>query len=118
MMTDKRSNIDPLSGIMRKSRLEMPFSDFDETVMQRIRKGAIQKQTASREYKLSFIFFLLGIVSGLTAYAFLQKAQYSFFDIPPETIVLIFQIGFVVVFLIQFEKNLHMLDRWRKRIRA
>ena len=102
-----------LSQLMRKAKLEMPFSDFEETVMLIINRETGRKQVLSRDRKLSFFFFLLGTGLGLVINSLLQRAQYTFLDMPPATTILLFQLAFVLLFLVQLEKNLHLMERWK-----
>lgn len=116
-MDDMNVNKDPLKEMMKKSILKMPFSDFEATVMHRIRNEKSQKSTLSRDLKLSFLFFILGTAAGLTVYSILQNTAYPFLGIPSDTSLLIFLTGFVLLFLFQLEKNLHLIRLWRKQQR-
>ncbi len=115
-MADTNSNTQQLSQLMKRTKLTMPFSDFEETVMHRIQLEANYKKVLTRDRKLSFLFFILGTVLGLTINSFLQKAQYTFLAIPPDTMLLIFQVAFVLIFLFQLEKNLHFIKKWKQQL--
>ncbi len=104
-----------LSQLMRKAKLEMPFSDFEETVMLRINRETARKPVLSRDRKLSIFFFLLGTCFGLIINSLLQRAQYTFLDMPPATTILLFQVVFVLLFLVQLERNLHLMERWKNQ---
>lgn len=114
-MTVIDSHNDGLSQIMKKATLEMPFSDFEEIVMLRISKETIYKNVLSRDRKFSFIFFVLGTGLGLIINSILQKTRYSFLDSPPDITLLIFQAGFVLIFLVQLENNLHLIEKRKKQ---
>lgn len=114
-MQDQTNNERILSELMQKSRLEMPFSDFEETVMLRIEKLSFQEETVLRDRKLSFIFFMLGTCLGLILNFILQNLRYRFLNIPSETILLVFQAGFVLLFLIQLDRNLSLIKHWIKK---
>jgi hypothetical protein len=113
-MQDRDYNDRHLSQLMQKSRLEMPFSDFEETVMLRIQKETVQEQIVSRDRKLSFIFFISGTCLGLILNFILQQVHSTFLNIPSDTILLVFQTGFVLLFLIQLDRNLPLLKQWKK----
>jgi hypothetical protein len=51
-----------LSGSSR----EMPFSDFEEELMSEIGREHEKKNSITRNIKLSWLFFILGLVSGIT----------------------------------------------------
>jgi drug/metabolite transporter (DMT)-like permease len=106
---------DPLSRIMKSSRLEMPFSDFEESVMHRIKQEAMQQQPVSHDRKLSWVFFILGTVFGLIINSLLQNGHYSVPDISSASALLFFQVLFVLVFIIQLEKNLQLAKRWKTK---
>ena len=63
-MPDMGSNDKLLSSIMQKSKLTMPFSDFEDKVMQRITKETIRKGAVLKNIKLSSLFFLLPELPG------------------------------------------------------
>jgi hypothetical protein len=113
-MTELRSNNQRLSKLMQKAKLEMPFSDFEETVMHRIHKETSTEQIVSTDRKLSFLFFVLGTIFGFVVNFLLQRSQYTFAHIPPETTLLIFQLGFVFIVLLQLDKYLRLIKK-RKR---
>jgi len=113
-MPDTDSNNQLLSQLMKKSSLKMPFSDFEENTMHRFHKEIRQKQVLSRDRKLAFFFFLLGSTLGLVINSLLQQLRYRFLGISAETILLIFQISFVLLFLTQLENFIKLFVRLKK----
>jgi len=61
--------------IMLKSKLEVPFSDFDDKVMGLIKKRHSQNASISRDLKLSWIFFILGSTFGIAVSIILTQIQ-------------------------------------------
>ena len=61
---DKNSN-DKLKHILSESRLEMPFTDFENRLMTRINKEVQAEKYIDRNIRLSWLFFSLGTVFGL-----------------------------------------------------
>jgi len=114
-MQNNMNNERIISQLMQKSQLEMPFSDFEESVMLRIEKLSAEEKTVSRDRKLSAVFFILGTFFGIILNFILQNAQYRFLNISSGTILLIFQTGFVLVFLIQLDRNFSLIKRWIKK---
>ncbi len=104
-----------LSELMQQSKLEMPFSDFEETTMHRIEQTMVQEVTVSRDRKLSFVFFVLGTCLGLVLNTILQRSEYSFLTLSTGTIVLVFQTGFILLFLIQLDKHSTLIKQWLRR---
>lgn len=100
---------------MQKTKLEMPFSDFEDTVMFRIHKEVLTEQILSRDRKLSFLFFVLGTIFGLIINFLLQRSQYTFPNISPETTLLIFQLGLVLIVLLQLDKYLRLMKKRKKQ---
>jgi hypothetical protein len=96
------------SELMEKSRLEMPFSDFEENTMNRIKTEAKYKRIIFSNAKVSMIFFLLGIGAGLVLNIFLSKSRGNFLGIPTEKVLMPFQLLFVIVILTQLE-NIYRL---------
>jgi len=111
-MEDFHLNNRTFTQIMKKSKLEMPFSDFDEVVMHRIRREANQTEGFSRDIKLSFFFFLLGTSLGLVINFFLQQLLSTFLGISADNVLLIFQLSFVLLFLTQLESLVKLLKKF------
>ena len=101
-------NKNTFSELMKKSRLEMPFSDFEEITMNRIKAEAKYKEVIFSNAKVSLIFFLLGIGAGLVLNTFLSKSGGSYLGIPTEKILMPFQVLFVIIILTQLE-NIYRL---------
>lgn len=89
--------------IMKKSRLEMPFSDFEENVMQRIQREAKNKNIIFNNMRLSLLFFLLGSIFGIFAGDFLTQSMEAIFNIQQEKALLFFQLIYLLFFLNQLD---------------
>ena len=113
-MNDKYPPYHQLSKMIRRAKLEMPFSDFEDIVMERIEKESVQSRVFSRDRRLSMFFFLLGTTLGMVLNSILQKAEYSFLGMSSELTHSLFQFAFVLVFLLILESNLRVLTRIRK----
>ena len=107
-MQDNINNDRLLSQLMQKSKLEMPFGDFEETVMQRIHSEAKQYDLLLHDRKLSFLFFVLGTGFGLVINFILQRSQLTFPGISPQTSLLAFQLLFVLLFLTQLDNSVKL----------
>lgn len=117
-MKDQSKNEVLLSQLMPKSGLEIPFADFEDTVMKRIEKIHVESNPIAHDQKWSFIFFILGTCLGLLLNALLQFTQLGYTIVFADTIILVFQTIFVLFFLSQFEKHLSFIKQWMKRERA
>lgn len=113
-MQDHTENNNHFAKLMQKSMLDMPFTDFDEMVMQRITLEITKQKTLAKDRKLSFLFFILGSCFGLIINTILQRSNFIFLNIPAKTLSLFFQTVFVAFFLFQLEKNLPLIKDWKK----
>lgn len=57
-------NEQKLKELMALSRLQLPFSDFEERMMLRVQQEQQVKRAAERYRKISWLFFVLGAVLG------------------------------------------------------
>ena len=64
---EKNNNHDQyFRELLSGSSREMPFSDFEEELMSEIGREHEKKNSITRNIKLSWLFFFLGMVSGIT----------------------------------------------------
>jgi fatty acid desaturase len=54
-----------LKEILLKSRKEMPFNDFEDELMIEIYKERDRKRYVLKNIKLSWMFFIIGMISGI-----------------------------------------------------
>jgi len=85
--------------IMSKSRLELPFSDFEDNVMLQIEC----QNAVSKELKLSWIFFILGSVFGIILSIFIAQLREPIFGIQPINLTLFFAIIFASTLFTQID---------------
>ena len=100
---DELKKNDDFADLMGKSKLEMPFSDFEDSVMQLIAEKAIKKSNVIKELKLSRVFFIIGSVFGIVISILLSQIDESHFGFNSNVIALIFQITFATLFFTQIE---------------
>lgn len=94
--------------IMSDSKLEMPFPDFEDNVMLHIHKSISSQTGFSKELRLSWIFFLLGSVFGITISLILPHMQGQILGFDPQKVAIIFQIIFVVLLFTQMDTLLRL----------
>ncbi|MEJ7693915.1 hypothetical protein [Daejeonella sp.] len=99
---------DKFSSLMRKGKLEMPFADFEDNTMRRIQAELKYKVSIRRNFRISFIFFVLGTGFGLIINSILSNADEFILGLAPETVLMAFQLIFVLVVLTQSE-NIYRL---------
>lgn len=89
--------------IMSKSRLDMPFSDFEDNVMFQIENKVLKQNTLPKELKLSWIFFVIGSVFGIVFSAILSQLREPFFGIQPINLTILFAILFASILFTQID---------------
>lgn len=102
-MDELENKDDVFIDLMAKSKLDMPFSDFEDSVMQQIEENVIQKSEISKQLRLSKFFFILGSLFGIIISILLSQIQEPIFNISPNVIALVFQITFATLFFTQIE---------------
>lgn len=100
----KKPEKDPIfNELMSKSKLEMPFPDFEDNVMIQIHKQEVYKNALMRNIKISWICFIAGTVFGFILSFLLPQFQPSLFGLNPDNAVLIFQLLFSLFVLFSLE---------------
>jgi hypothetical protein len=89
--------------IMSKSKLDVPFPDFDDNVMGLIEKRISKKLSITRDIKLSWIFFILGSTFGIIVTLILPKLQGFVFGIPLDKLTIPFLIIFSFLVMTQLD---------------
>lgn len=103
---DELDKNDAFVDLMTKSKLEMPFSNFEDVVMQQIEEKTFKRNEISKQLKLSRFYFILGSLFGFVISIVLSNIEQPIFNINPNIITLIFQIIFVIIFFTQIESFL------------
>jgi hypothetical protein len=89
--------------IMSKSRLEVPFPDFEDKIMGLIEKKLSKKVSISRDIKLSWVFFILGSTFGIIVTILLPKIQQPVLGINLNKLTIPFLIIFAYLLFSQFD---------------
>ena len=92
--------------LMKGSKLELPFSGFEDKMMMKVKAFDENNQKAYRYKMLGLIFFLLGTVFGIGLnFIFTQNIHYlSSSTVIQERFYLISQIIYVVLIVIFSDK--------------
>lgn len=88
---------------MSNSKLELPFLDFEELVMVEIIEKETCQTRISKDLKLSWIFFVIESVFGITISILLPFLEKPIFGIRSEVLVVFFQISFATLLFTQIE---------------
>jgi hypothetical protein len=97
--------------IMSKSKLDIPFADFDDKLMELIGRRYLKKVSISRDVKLSWIFFILGSACGIIISIILPRLQETLFGIPIEEFKLLFLIIFAFLLVTQLDSLIDIYKR-------
>ena len=102
------------SSFMQKSKLEMPFSDFEDNTMKRIQTDLKYRTSIMRSFHVSVIFFVLGTSFGLIVNSVLSNTHGSIMGISSDKILLWFQLVFVFIVLTQSENIFRLFTKLRE----
>ena len=89
--------------IISKSKLQLPFSDFDDKVMRSIQKKLHKNSSISKDIKLSWIFFILGSLFGTIVSLLLPLIQEPVLGLHLDKLSLPIQILFVLLLVFQLD---------------
>lgn len=89
--------------LMEQSKLEMPFPDFEEQVMEVIRKKEARDKSFWRNIRWSWVLFLSGLVLGLIIMDLLAGLDLKYFGDKTKLVLLMIEIVIVAIFGLQFD---------------
>ncbi|MGD0756385.1 MAG: hypothetical protein ABR927_15140 [Bacteroidales bacterium] len=98
--------------IMSKSKLNVPFLDFDNHVMGIIEHQVLKKTSISKEIKLSWAFFILGSIVGVILAVLLLRSEGMIMGVSFDKLVIPFLIVCSFLILSQFDI---LLDFYRRQ---
>lgn len=99
--------------MMELSKLEIEFPDFDDKVMEAIRKKEAEEKSFWRNIRWSWFIFLSGLILGLVTTDILSDFSKEFFGESSKLVLLFVEILIVFVLGLQFD-NLIRLTFKRK----
>ncbi|MEX2347511.1 MAG: hypothetical protein WD604_17940 [Balneolaceae bacterium] len=94
---------DFFKDIMSKSKLELPFPDFEDTVMMEIKTQELSREIYSTNIKRSWACFIAGTIFGIILSAMLPQFQLSLFGKSSDSLLLVFQFIFTLFVLFSLE---------------
>jgi hypothetical protein len=98
--------------IMSKSKLNVPFPDFDNYVMGLIEHQVLKKASISRDIKLSWTFFILGSIIGVILAVLLLRSEGMIMGVSFDKLAIPFLIVCSFLVLSQFDI---LLDFYRRQ---
>jgi len=97
--------------IMAKSKLELPFSDFEDNVMSKIERNVSNKPIIY--VKLSWIFFVVGSMCGIVVSLILPRLHGTFLGLLPNKLTMVFQIAFTLIFFFQIDILINLIRKYK-----
>ncbi len=102
--------------LMASARLELPFDDFEDSVMEHINREEMMRPVVLQTLKLRWIFFFAGVVCGVLISVLLPAIEGSVFGIPPGVLAAVFQVFFVLLVFLQIDSLLSAKSEWQPKI--
>ena len=97
--------------LMGHSKLEIQFPDFEENVMESIRKKEASEKSVWKNIRLSWFFLLVGIVLGLIATNILAKVELQYFGENSNLVLFGIEILVVLIIASQFDNLIRITFR-------
>ncbi len=94
-----KNSDDKLKDLIGESKLEMPFSDFEERLMSRVNSELRDEKSISRNIRLSWLFFGLGTTFGLLLSVILSSEKEIMGILLGKLIMPLYIIGGIVILL-------------------
>ena len=100
-----------LKSLMKHSRVELPFQDFEIRLMDKIHQEKKHHQAVKNNVRYAWLFFFLGLFLGLFITNLTTQFDQHFYGIPLKKLAIGLQFGIVLIFLFQFERLLGITFR-------
>ncbi len=97
-------NDEYLKKLFSESRPELPFPDFADQVMEQISQESEVAENVTSNLRMSWIFYILGIFSGMAFTIFASNADFKIYNISLQQLLLPMLAVLSFVFIIIFEK--------------
>lgn len=102
MNSDKEEKL--IRELMLKSEARMPFSDFEDKLMEKIHLEEKTSRSFLNDVKLSWFFFAVGTLFGLFLSTIVGEKNGTILGFPSQPMILLVQALFVVFSLNLFDK--------------
>jgi hypothetical protein len=97
--------------IMEFSKLEIQFPNFEEEVMESIRKKEAEEKSFWRNIRWSWFIFLAGLILGIITTGLLSDFGLQYFGESSKLVLLVVEILIVAVFGLQFDNLIRLTFR-------
>jgi hypothetical protein len=113
-MEEKEFTDEEFSKIIKKGKRTMPFDDFEDKVMRKIYYEYSYKEVVSNKLKLSLIFFIAGILSGITLTLLFSTFGNPVFGINPKMLALPILFVIFVVGIMSLDNLLRLKKKYNQ----
>lgn len=97
--------------IMEFSKLEIQFPNFEEGVMESIRKKEAEEKSFWRNIRWSWFIFLAGLILGIITTGLLSDFGLQYFGESSKLVLFVVEILIVLVFGLQFDNLIRLTFR-------
>ena len=97
--------------IMEFSKLEIQFPNFEEEVMESIRKKEAEEKSFWRNIRWSWFIFLAGLILGIITTGLLSDFGLQYFGENSKLVLFVVEILIVLVFGLQFDNLIRLTFR-------
>lgn len=92
-----------LKRLIKQSKLEMQFPDFEENVMEAVRQKEASEKSVWKNIRWSWFFFIIGLVLGMAATYILANSQLQYFGKNSDFVLLAIEIFIILIVSTQFD---------------
>ena len=103
-----------LQEILLKGRKEIPFLDFENEIMVEIHKEYDRKRSILKNIKLSWFFFIIGMISGITLVSILPLIYESTEEASSNITLLFILIIAICLIILLFAEKLIKFSFFKK----
>jgi hypothetical protein len=103
-----------LQEILLKGRKEIPFPDFENEIMVEIHKEHDRKRSILKNIKLSWFFFIIGMISGITLVSILPLIYESTEEASSNIFLLSILIIAICMIILLFAEKLIKFSFFKK----
>jgi hypothetical protein len=112
MSSDKEEKL--IRELMLKSEAKMPFSDFEDKLMEKIYLDEKTTRSFMKDVKLSWFFFAVGTLFGLFLSTIAGVKNGTILGFPSQPLILVVQAVFVIFSLSLFDKLIGLTGKNRE----
>jgi len=100
--------------LMKKSKLEIQFPDFEENVMESIKEKEASEKSLWKNIRWSWFFFLVGLLLGMIAMPILTDSKLPYFNDQFSPVLLVIEIIIIFLLASQFDNLLRITLKHKK----